>query len=636
MIPENHVVKAISASGVSKITLIDDAFDPPEVDQDNAGSLLSFLEDPTFATIGAELGIAGKLDAAKNAIEASDYGAADLSEVVAKLYDRFVTTVDDKFNPEGIFGSQLANINYVRPIIALLEKCEPKLDIKRIGSNSDELSQVDKDTHVIFIDFYLDRRVGKQTGAKEKRTAKNTSLDRIKKLLQSQGDRAASVILMSWQNVEHEAAKFREDIVQDKKSLVFASRFGFLRKTELEMREGVVSLADTAADTLLDIFQSYEFGRATHAALEMWLESAIDAAGDLRREIEHLDLKDFAYLVRFRLAQEGIGLLGYLEWFFGECLLDSIGRLVDKRVRKDAKKEKIMERLDQHAMQIEGAFDGPTEKVAELYHRARIENPRGRRSEYRLGDLYLCNKGKEVLAVITPDCDLITRSNGKRAAPRILMLSGRVKKFDAPDTSVADFILLGKKPHNIVWSKAGVESKEFTQWPKPGAQSRKNVYVGTLRPLYAQAMQRSILSELGRVGLLVAPVLGMTARARVFLKKANGAPAEHKLDSDKAADCYVVPSRGGTDKSVVLFKRKFVSHLTESLIQINAEGLVKGADKQIENLKREDAHSKLHKMVTGIGFEETIDLGIFLTGKQSPKGVDGSWCIIQVEMLEEP
>jgi hypothetical protein len=128
----------------------------------------------------------------------------------------------------------------------------------------------------------------------------------------------------------------------------------------------------------------------------------------------------------------------------------------------------------------------------------------------------------------------------------------------------------------------------------------------------------------------------MTARAKVFLKKDNAAPVEHNLDGSKAADCYVVPRRGGTDKPVVLFKRGFVTHLIESLATVDPKGLVKGAEKHIENLKKDDAFAKLYKMVIGVGFEEMIDLGIYLTGKKSPKGIEGSWCVLQVEMIEGP
>jgi hypothetical protein len=59
------------------------------------------------------------------------------------------------------------------------------------------------------------------------------------------------------------------------------------------------------------------------------LGAADGALRELRGEIENLHLKEFAYLVRFRLAQEGQTLLNYLEWFFGECLIDAIAKAVD-------------------------------------------------------------------------------------------------------------------------------------------------------------------------------------------------------------------------------------------------------------------------------------------------------------------
>jgi len=62
---------------------------------------------------------------------------------------------------------------------------------------------------------------------------------------------------------------------------------------------------------------------------------------------------------------------------------------------------------------------------------------------------------------------------------------------------------------------------------------------------------------------------------------------------------------------------------------------MKGAEKQIENLKQEDGAAKLYKMMAGVRFEETIDLGIFLTGKSPPKGIEGSWCLLQVEMVDD-
>jgi len=40
-------------------------------------------------------------------------------------------------------------------------------------------------------------------------------------------------------------------------------------------------------------------------------------------------------------------------------------------------------------------------------------------------------------------------------------------------------------------------------------------------------------------------------------------------------------------------------------------------------------------MIPLAGFEEIIDFGIFLTGKSPPKGPEGTWCVLQVEMMDD-
>jgi hypothetical protein len=131
--------------------------------------------------------------------------------------------------------------------------------------------------------------------------------------------------------------------------------------------------------------------------------------------------------------------------------------------------------------------------------------------------------------------------------------------------------------------------------------------------------------------------MGMSARATVVLLLANGNPKEVELGQPTTADCYVIPSRGGNDKSVVLFKRSFAAHLIEMLSKKDPAKLNPKATEGIENLKKDDALSKLSKMhKDGVTFEEFIDpsLGIFLTDKKTPKNADKPWCFIRVTMVD--
>ena len=632
MILESQLLTAIKESGISKIAVIDDAFDAPEIDDDSAGQLLDYFGRNGFGRIRDELSLTeDDVDEATAAINQSDYESEKLIEVVGALYAKFVSTLDDRYDPNGLFQLQTDNIRNLTPILKLLERCQPRVEVFRVGSDLDGLTDVDPKTHLIFVDFYLQQGVSEQAGAAKRRAAKAKALEVVTKLVKSQGDHAASVILMSSADVEAEADKFRADITGDNKSLVFASRFAFVKKTELKMGNGgEISIHDDAGDPLLDVLQSYEFARATHAALQAWFESAIVAADTLRSEIAQLHLKDFAYLLRFRLAQEGEGLLEYLEWFFGECLLDALGRTVDEKTKDD---ERIAALRTSAGGRVEGAFDGPTQAIAALYHRARVENPRtNRKSNFRLGDLYASGTGKDriVRAILNPDCDLVLRGD-KRTSNRLLTVLGKLKRFDAPEASVSDFILLSDKPHNIVWDKKNIETFPFEEISGEGSVHE---FVGTLRPLYAQELQRNVLSDLGRVGVSVAPAMGFSARAKIVLRLKDGKTKELALGKAGVADCYVVPSRGGNDKSIVLFRRRFAANLLEALLKEDPALLSKLAGPNITQMKKKGALEKLAKMHrTGISFEEIIDLGVFLTSKKSLKGSDQAWCYILVEMV---
>ena len=62
------------------------------------------------------------------------------------------------------------------------------------------------------------------------------------------------------------------------------------------------------------------------------------------------------------------------------------------------------------------------------------------------------------------------------------------------------------------------------------------------------------------MGLSVAPAIGMTAAVTVMIKLKNGAKRVLELPHAPAAPAYVVPSRGGSDTTKVIFRRQFCKH----------------------------------------------------------------------------
>lgn len=637
MIADTQFFQAMRESGVKKIAVIDDAFDSPVIGETHGAPLLDFLEEPanaeTISAAGIEVGLSLK---AQEALAASQYDDLDLQIVVRLLYAQYMEALDTRFDPSGIFNTvKGANLTNILPLLTLLKNCNPQLQIVRIGAEETEAVQTNSDAELIFVDFYLDKDLSatENTFSAKSIEAKKRSLARLKEVIgEKKAKESPSVILMSSHQVKSEAEKFREEIGTGK---VFASRFGFIEKTQVTKSDnGTITIAAEAGNTLLDIIQSFEFGRALTNSLEAWLDGAGKAVDKVRTDIDALSLKDFAYLVRFRLAEENVGLEEYLEWFFGECLLDAVSANI---TREMPSADPPLNRISA-AKRIEGAFDGPTEKVAELYHRVRLEEPRpGRQAYFRLGDVYCLGAGKpkQIAAVMTPDCDLIIR-DGRRPSPSLLLVHGTLKAFDAPDASIADFVILDGKPYNITWNTKELSTHPFDAWPAPGMSDDERRYIGTLRPLYAQELQRRVLADLGRVGLSVAPAIGLTAAVKISVKEASGKKKEIISPSDVLkGPVYIVPSRGGNDKTKVIFRRQFVYEFTQLLIGLDPATLPPTGKTNLRQLTDYPANqAKLHKMhIDGVHLEELVDLGIAVTGKSSFKSpADGPWCWITVSM----
>src|SRR3546814_3180302 len=105
----------------------------------------------------------------------------------------------------------------------------------------------------------------------------------------------------------------------------------------------------------------------------------------------------------------------YLEWIFGEGLKT----LVDEKVEWG---DGSFARLDEKGLSssIEGAFDGPSLRIARMFDRIRVNHHSTRPPDrYQLGDVYLSSDGNSARVVITPDCDLVPRGGKDRKSTRL-------------------------------------------------------------------------------------------------------------------------------------------------------------------------------------------------------------------------
>lgn len=627
---ESRIVAAIEQGEIKKVVIIDDAFDPPALGNDDAGPMLDFLENegnkPTFKRAKLE---EAEVQGAIAAIQATEYTDEHLNAVVTKLYGKFVEKFEQRFDPSGRFAALKGdNLRRVRPLLKLLGKCRGTA-VTRIGSDGGEADFAALKPDAIFIDYYLDPTLSADAApdADREQRARADSIGMLRRVLGGKPGSVPSVILMSSHSVRKEAASFRQEIAEGRKKL-FASRFKYISKDDLEEEEdGSITVESAAADALLDIAQSHRYAGSIEEALQQWRNGVDAAVEEIWSTITDLELRDYAYLSRFRLAEEEQPFSSYLDWFLGEVLVDSVGRSV-KWDHSSFKSLDAGATKNNAGGAIEGAFDGPTDRIAELYFRARVDARPGRQgTDMRTGDLYVHkDRPEEILAVVTPDCDLMLR-DGKRKAKRMMVVAGVIQKINAPDSSIADYIQLGrKKAANIVWDPKDIRTLEYDAI---GADTHS--LVGTLRPLYAQELQRKVLSDLGRVGLAVAPALAMTAKASIVFAGANG-PIKVTLANRGKASCVVIPKRGGSDKARIIYQRGFASDLLDKIFTQPVGSLVADANAHLGSLRNAKTQQQLLDKLCRDGQsdgEEAFGIKTSLKGEDTKGKIP--WCQILVE-----
>lgn len=628
-----RVREAIEASGVSSIAMIDDAFDPPDIQQQHEAELLEFLQAERAANVRKACGIdETDWSAAEEALLRGEGDAEEVTEIIKSLYAKFLERFDPKYDPGGVFSRIKGdNLTFVQPLVALLRSCK-NLTVLTFGSEdaAEGAGQVD----VLFVDLILSREISGRGEAdtQEGDEAVQRSLDRADKLYKVN---KPSVVLMSShaERGKREAETYRKKLADE----VYASRFTFVDKNKVQGKTANdVEVEAEAAEALLDIFQSYTFGRGLSEALDQWLDSAAVAATELGAEIRQLKLKEIAYLVKFRLASEGQDLQEYLEWFFGECLLDEVNKKSDL-----AKREKHVGNLLEPATvkAIDGYFE-PTLNIARMFHKARMEPPRTpARKNFRLGDLYLRlkdEKSRSIVAVMNPDCDLMLRDNGRRNAKTLLTVSGKLHSLDELSNSMGDLIIVDDAPFNIEWDYNDIRSFAFEEaFANANSSNADYQYLGCLRPMYAQEIQAHMLTHLGRVGVAVPPVIGIPATATVVMFKKGGQATKVPVPHDAKTNCSVLPARATREGGRVVFDRPFTISLDNVMKSLDLDSLDLGEDalRSMQALQKDKKGTLMKALFSGAELEKSISFGIMPTSKEPTPGKGGAWCCLHIESV---
>ncbi len=631
---EKRIAEAFAENGIVRILIIDDGYDAPALGGSVPGELTDFLDSAEGAAACEEAGLTlAETNAAKMAAFNDDAEANELVKANTFLFARFVATREARFDPGGRFQTlKGATLDVLAPLATLLSKCGNAVDVRYAGLADGEEIYLDQKPQVVFLDFYLSPDVPVGSSA-EKLAARKQSIELLNRLLNATQSDIPAIVLMSSEGVKKKAEQFRQE-VEARGRNPLALRFRFLQKGWVKSERGEIKIANEAADALLDTSQGFVFGQVLQRALSKWREGADNAMNALLKEIGGLEPKDFAYLFRFRLVSEGQPMSDYLEWMFGE----SLRALVCAHVPWD---DEAFEQLDNAELSkgIEGAFEGPSARIARIFHRIRIdEHKTGRRRYQALGDIYISARGKSVRTIITPDCDLVVRKE-KTKVGNVLTMGGELRSFDQDSASADQFIFRNKKPYSLKWNP-----KDLQTFPVSGEGSLANTeeyhFAGTLRPLYAQEMQRHALTDLSRVGLAVAPAMGVDAKVTAWLRVKRGKGlAFDKLRINSADTATILLERADASSGhKVLLRRQYVHVLLDELRLIELAALADDDAERLSEFLKEKNQDQLISsfLAKGSHTKKGGPLGTTLSISGKPDGKQGSpWLQLLLELSDE-
>ena len=558
-----QIIETFKASTVRRILVVDDAFDPPEFDPQLSGDLLDVLTaiDLRKHVSEGRLGD-GDRDAAVAALKESEFDAAAITNAMAALYLVFYETRAASIDPGGAFTAAKGTaLDGLGPLLELLRCCGAEAQIRTVGVGDAAITvYLNLQPDLIFMDFYLSppSRAAKDITKGQQNGDRDRSIKLLKQMLAKDVGADPAVVLISSQDVGDRKKAYLGRL----DNRVMALRFGYLYKGWVEGAGQSLTASGEAADVLIHTSGSFEFGRTLEEALKIWQTGAEKALKDLCGELRDFDIKDFAYLLRLRLYDEGQPFADYLEWFLGE----SLRAIVDERV---AWTTDHFARLDDKELtdMIEGAHPVPSMQIAKFFHRMRFNSWEIRpRIRFALGDLFLAPSDKKVRMVILPDCDLVPRKE-KAAASRILTIGGEIRALHEDHTSAGDLIFHNDVPKTIRWNLKDLMTHEFGDRSKLEVDGTAYEFLASMRPISAQGVQKMALADLSRVGIAVPPTVSVSAPVKVYLKKlAHNQVEVVELETLREAWAQVFMPRGGNDmQKRALFTQTFVRDLLARL-----------------------------------------------------------------------
>lgn len=525
---------AMLGGNILRAAIIDDAYDPPEFDGLAAGDValarnnLRDLEDD------------GETPQAKTALAALEQATGvGISAVTKRLRDAAILRPlwalyqTDGTPPE--VRTALAPI-FRALAVDQMERLKPLETLRKLLTDAgvevmtfgavvavQEFGSFD----LIFLDYFLDRAVPIDPQAavddQVRIDARQRSIDFLRALVRKDPTNIPLVMLISTAGVHDDLPVFREG------AQMLASKMEFLSKTiaandETRTVHAIVALANQReqADTLW-------------ALLQTWRTAVNAASESLWTSIRQVDLLDYSYMQEFRLKSEKTSLADYLTWLFNGKLVDLVERhLEEAGVRGSIDSVQLPE-------SIVGRL-APSGTVADIYASLTTTLvPAGDARQRPMGwsgDVYVdtatynrmfntrrrSKKSKspmpQVLAVVTPSCDLIVGRSDKLRS--VTMIGGYLIPLEEEPDPTTHFLVINKHPYVVAWEPKWPVTCPIEEMKGDRALGGRYHRVARLRDIYHAELQHKLMSDMSRIGLPVPPVMSKAVGFKVLAKVDGG------------------------------------------------------------------------------------------------------------------
>ena len=538
--------KTFADVGIARVAIVDDAFDEPNfalLEQAQFTALRTILDDlpddPDFELLCATLEEAtGKplADIRRNIGEEATF---------APLWERFVAV--DPADPfyrllSPLFGALGADKrDKLHPLVALRDLIRTSSDATVETFDSSTTADDVLDFDMVLLDFFLADEVPAKPGAKlttaMKRAARLRSINFLADLVRKKPDKTPLVMLISSLASPADLPAFRDE------ANMLMSKMSFMPK---EYAEKDIARAQ---HTILTLAKHRPHAEALVSLLSMWKQAVDEASKQLMVSVRELDLTDYSYLQTYRLASEKTPLAQYLTWLFSGQLVDLV-----ERGLKDKKVETIIEGL-KLPEPVPGLIP-PTPGIARVYSALTTSRiPIGSGSFQPpawAGDIYLETSryneiyGKslkvlrrqkslpEIMAVVTPACDLVPDRKGSKLHA-VTMIGGSLVPLGKALHPNVHLVMLNEKPFVIMWNPKWPVTMNVDAMGPGSTMAGRYQWVGRLRDLYHAELQHKLMADIGRVGLPVAPTMPESVPVRVLARTGSANP-NYQVVLDHDAD----------------------------------------------------------------------------------------------------